>query len=217
MIEQGLQSEQLRRAFLSPPPDSPIGEGCYEPARILRAVLGELSVKENRQLADHARTCGSCALAWKLALEYADEAELRPKRSSSVWRWLPAAAVLVVALVAVGVLAPWEDGGGTGEPVLRSVGTATVRSLVAEEQPLPGAGFVLRWSPGPEGARYDLRVTDRRLNTLHRANAADATEYTVPESALSGLEPGSIVLWQVEMVLPDGRRVTSATFAATLE
>jgi hypothetical protein len=217
MSEQDLRTEELRRAFLAPPPDATLGEGCFEPERILRAVLGELGVKQNRRLADHAATCGSCALAWKLAREFADEAELRSKSSSSVWRWLPAAAVLFVALVAVGVLAPWERRDGSGEPVLRAVSTATVRSLVAEGQSLPRAGFELRWSAGPEGARYDLRVTDRRLNTLHRATSIDATEYTVPQSALSELGSGSIVLWQVEMVLPDGRRVTSATFAAQLE
>jgi hypothetical protein len=217
MSEQDLRTEDLRRAFLAPPPDAPLGEGCYEPERVLRAVLGELSVKENRRLADHAATCGSCALAWKLAREYADEAELRPTPSLRVWRWLPAAAVLVAAVVAVGVFAPWEEGEGKGEPVLRSVSTERVRSLVPEDQPLSRTEFVLRWSGGADGARYDLRITDRRLNTLHRATSIDATEYTVPESALSALEPGSIVLWQVETVLPDGRRATSATFAARLE
>ena len=101
--------------------------------------------------------------------------------------------------------------------MLRTLGDTTIESRLAEGEALAADRFILRWSPGPEGTRYDVRVTDRRLEHLARAVSLERPEYTVSAAVLAGLEPGSVVLWQVEMVLPDGRRFASRTFATRLE
>jgi hypothetical protein len=192
----------------------------------MSAVLGELSIAENRSLADHSAVCPSCTVAWKLAREYAEESGLRTDESAPIivshsWRplsrWIPAAAALAAALVLVAILFPWQGERHSPPPVFRALDQETIESRIPEDEHLPADRFTLRWSPGPEGVRYDIRVTDRRLNHLARAVSLDRPEYSVPAAALAELEPGSLVLWQVEAVLPDGRRIVSKTFATRLE
>jgi len=221
-------SADLKRSFRNPPEGARAEEDCPEPATILRAVLGELNVTRNRSVADHAAVCPSCALAWWLAREYAAEAALEGqtvpetddvsrRAGPPVLRWIPAAAILAAAVLVVVVLAPWPREERPAPPALRSVEYETIESLVPDGSALPADRFVLRWSSGPDGARYAIRVTDRRLDHLADAASLDRPEYTVPESALAGLAPGSLVLWQVETILPDGTRLASMTFAARLE
>ena len=101
-------------------------------------------------------------------------------------------------------------------PVLRTLAQEPIRSLVTEGAALPADGFTLRWTEGPEGSYHAIRVTDRRLNLLAGARSLDEAAYTVPAEALTGLEAGTVILWQVETVLPDGRRVASETFTVKL-
>jgi hypothetical protein len=215
-------SEDLQRRFTEPPEGaSPAGD-CPEAETFLDAVRGRLPPRENRDLADHAAICPSCTVAWKLARDYADEAGLEidaePSRGvSPIRRWAPAAAALAAVVLLAVVLIPWQRETEPTAPVLRTPVQETIESLVPVDARLPAAEFTLRWSPGPQGARYAIRVTDRRLEHLAGAAVLDRPEYTVPEAALSGLEPGSRVLWQVETVLPDGRRIVSATFATEIE
>ena len=75
---------------------------------------------------------------------------------------------------------------------------------------------VLRWSAGPEGARYDVRVTDTALRAIAGAAALSEPEYQVPLESLADLADGDRILWQVETVLPDGSRSTSETFSARI-
>jgi hypothetical protein len=223
--DDDLRSEDLRRRFLDPPDGAGAGPDCPEPETFLRAVLGDLPVAENRRLASHAALCPSCTVAWRLAREYAPEAGLETggarAKARAGWppspRWIPAAAALAAALALVAILIPWGGPGEPGTPVLRAGEAPVVESLVPGESALPRQGFVLRWSPGPEGSRYALRVTDLRLEHVAGAAGLESAEFTVPAEALEGLEPGALVLWQVELILPEGRRVLSETFATRLE
>jgi hypothetical protein len=228
MSERMPPSDDLRRRFLEPPEGAVSEAACPEPERYLRAALGELSAEENRELAEHGAVCPACTLAWKLAGEYAEEAALKTSdRAEGIAEgrvprarrryWLPAAAALAAALALVAVLAPWPGREGAPAPVLRAIEQEAIESLVPEGSSLPADAFTLRWSGGPEGSRFALRVTDRRLEHLAGASALDAREYTVPPEALAYLEPGTMVLWQVEATLPDGRRLVSETFATRLE
>jgi len=219
-------SEDLRESFVSPPDGASAAESCPAPEQILKAVLGELSIEENRSLAGHSALCPACTVAWKLAREYAQESGLQTRevtpivarrRPRPLLRWVPAAAALAAVLALVAILVPWLGERQPTGPVLRAPEQATIESLTPEDEHLPAHRFTLRWSAGPEGARYDIRVTDRSLEHLAGAVSLDRPEYTVPSAALAELEAGSLVLWQVEMVLPDGRRVVARTFAARLE
>jgi hypothetical protein len=222
------QSEDLRRHFLSPPRGATRADGCPEPALIFETAIGESSVEKTRALADHCAECPACSIAWKLAQEYAPESGLPMPAAAEefsdgrwrapLWRrWIPAATAMAAALALVALLVPWREAGGPQDPVLRTLGDTTIESRIAEGEALTADRFLLRWSAGPEGARYDVRVTDRRLNLLARAISLERSEYMVPAAALADLEPGSVVLWQVETTLPDGRRIVSRTFATRLE
>jgi hypothetical protein len=62
-----------------------------------------------------------------------------------------------------------------------------------------------------------LRVTTASLEPVVPLQQLTSPEFQVPEGALSGLSARSVVLWQVEAVLPAGGRARSKTFMATLE
>lgn len=208
--------EALRERFLSPPEGSSRAAHCPRPERYLKATLGELPVRENRALADHAATCAACTVTWRLAREYVATADLPSARASGIRRWLWPAAALAAGMAAVALLGLWQQD-RPSSPTLRNQGKSEIRSLLAEDRAYPREELVLRWSPGPEGSRYDVRVTDRRLN--HVAGGRSLTEpvFPVPGPQLEAIEGGEQVLWQVEMILPDGRRVVSRTFTARLE
>lgn len=228
MKDREFDSGDLRESFLSAPDGTESGRSCPPSEQFLMAVLGELSVAENRSLADHGAVCPSCSVTWKLAREYARETGLAAaKPTSDVMnrsasslvrrRWMPAAVGLAAALALLAVFLPWRSERPREEPVLRALDAVAIESRTPEDAPLAGDRFTLRWSAGPAGASYNLRVTDYRLNPIARAVSLDVPEFTVPATSLKELEPGGLVLWQVETVLPNGRHVVSRTFANHLE
>jgi hypothetical protein len=87
-----------------------------------------------------------------------------------------------------------------------------VQSRVPDAGVLPREAFRLQWAPGPEGARYRIRVTTADLVVLATAADLVAPEFLVEAPLLSQLPAGATVLWQVDAYLPDGERVTSRTF-----
>jgi len=223
MSESHAGSERLRDRFLNSPRETPPEPGCPSPEAILKAVLGESASAENRALAEHAALCAPCAAAWRLAREYANEAELVPdsgaagQPSRTLWRWTPAAVALAAVLLFALFLLPRDSTDPVIDPVLRSLGQKAIESALPPDATLPADGFVLRWVPVSEGARYTIRVTDQRLEPLAGASGLQSAEYAVSAEALAGLEPGSLVLWQVETVLGDGRRIVSETFVTRIE
>lgn len=215
------RDEGLRERYLKPAVGADRGSGCPPPETSLRVVLHELPAAARRAFADHAATCASCAVEWNLAREYVTEARLvaetRPARAGfglRHWAAMAAAAATVAAMI---LFIPRTDEVPPESPVLRTVGPETVASLVDATVGLPADRFVLRWTPGPEGTRYDIRVTDRRLEPLAGARSLQQAEFLVPTEGLTDLESGSVVLWQVESILTDGSRVSSPTFSARLE
>ena len=82
---------------------------------------------------------------------------------------------------------------------------------------LPRERFLLRWSPGPAGSSYTLRVSTGELSPLLSKHELATAEFLVPVETLAKVASGQQVLWQVETRLPDGRRVASETFVVTLD
>ena len=68
----------------------------------------------------------------------------------------------------------------------------------------------LRWKPGPEGSRYQVRVTTEDLRVLTTAVDLTAPELTIPREGLSDVAPNTRVLWQVVVALPGGETVSSS-------
>jgi hypothetical protein len=208
--------ERLRAAFRAREPSDGGGE---HPSgdHLWSAVRGELPAAERRRIVDHTAACATCAEAWRVAVEMnpqgipAAAPATRPRAAMPWLAPLAAAAALAVALGAAfwpgRVAAPDGPGYRGGNP-------AEVQSLVADGEELPREDFRLRWSAGPEGSRYDLRVTSEALEVLVDASDLAETSYVVPPSALTPVPPGGRVLWRVEVVAPDATRTASRTFVA---
>jgi hypothetical protein len=204
------QVEALRAAMAA---DLSSREDCPPSERIWAAALGELPTADAMALLDHSGSCGACAAAFRLARELAAEAApaaavvpLLPRRT----RWAAVAGLAVAASLAVVVVLRARP----VEPVYRGEAGAVVRSLLPDE-PQPRAALILRWE-GPPGARYGVTLTSKDLRKLFRASGLERPEVRVPPSALTGVEPGAELIWQVEATLADGTRSASPAFLLRL-
>jgi hypothetical protein len=213
-----LRDERLRAAFQR------LGDTANDECaaddldRVWRAVAGELSGDERRELIDRLPANPALAQAWRAAHELqsttradasATVAASRKGRIASV-RWLAAAAVLLVAaggLVMIQRSRPPVD-------TFRATSGAVLESLIPADASLPRDDFRLRWTPGPPDTRYQVRVTTGDLRVLTTSGGISQAEYVVPTDALSSVRTGERVLWQVDATFASGERQSSATFAA---
>ena len=224
MSQDDQKLERLRAAFAAPAAAAPDPESCPSPETIWAAVRGELSPRELRKVVEHTAVCAACAEDWRLAAELvrqsAAAAETTPGKvlQGRFGRWRPLAAaaaalaaglLIVVGLYRTGTLGP-------GQPAYREAESETIRSLVAKDQALPRQGAVLRWSPVPGAESYEVRISTEDLRLVLTAQRSNSASYSIPESALASLPPGSKLLWQVDAVFPDGTRRSSPTFSAVV-
>jgi hypothetical protein len=225
MSQDNQELARLRAAFAAPDA-APDPETCPAPEAIWAAVRGELPPRELREVVEHTAVCASCAEDWRLAVELekqsaASQTATVPAgrviqgRFGTLRTWSAAAALAAGLLVAVGL---YRTGNfGPQEPTFREAQGTTVHSLLAEGQALPRQSAVLRWSPVPGAASYDVRISTEDLRLVDTVQGRTATEYRVPDSALAGLPPGTKLLWQVDAVFPDGTRQSSQTFDNRLQ
>jgi hypothetical protein len=188
--------------------------------RIWLAVSGALPPEERRALVDRMAAYPGCAEAWRVAHEMWEASQattvgasaVAPAPATRTPLWLAAAAVLLlgttVGLVTLLNRSPGDE--------FRASPGYVVASLVPPEAVLPRDSFRLRWTPGPEGSRYQVRVTTEDLRLLATANDLAAPEFPVEPALLSSVPSGASVLWQVEVSLPSGEQVTSETFIVRL-
>jgi hypothetical protein len=194
--------------------------------RIWLAVSGQLPPAERQALVDETIRNPAAAEAWRVAREMwlaarsahegSDAAgpPAAPAKRDGRWaaRWLAAAAVLALG-VGLGV---WSLS-RTPADEFRAAGEYRVESLVPAGSALPRQAFRLRWTPGPSGSRYTVRVSTEDLRILTTAADLSVPELAVDAAALAPLGPGATVLWQVDVALPEGDRTSSETFAVRLE
>lgn len=194
-----------------------------EPEQVFDAAAGHLEPSQRAQVIDHIAECAECTEAWRIAMELgvrpseAIPSAVVPARgrveSSSVWKFALAASV-VVGVGAVTYITLREQ---PASPQYRTgIDTAAPVSLVSRGR-LPREQFLLRWSPGPAGSAYDVRVSTADLSALFAQQNLGVSELLVPSDALQRVSAGEQLLWQVEVRLPEGRRVSSETFVVTLE
>jgi hypothetical protein len=216
-----LSDVRLAEAFqaLEDPSGADVPEDLRE--RIWQAVSGALPAEERREIVDRVASDPACAEAWRVAAAMWQASQstapvlraVPPRTTRWAPAWLATAAVLLLG-TAIGVVSllnrPQVD-------EFRASPGVAIESRLAPDVSLPREAFRLRWSPGPEGARYQVRVTTEDLRVL--ATTADLTEaqFTVEPAALAGLASGSRVFWQVEVLLPDGGRVASPTFVTHVQ
>jgi hypothetical protein len=205
--------ERLRDAFRALASASPARCSDEDLDRVWRAVAGELPASERHDLIERLATDPACAEAWRVALELQQpEREGKPAPApvgARMWSpaWIGLAAALVLA-VGVGLFQIQR----APENNFRSEAAYAIESRLASDASLPRDAFVLRWSPGPEGARYQVRVTTEDLRVIATDNHVREPELRVPADALSAVGPGSRVFWQVTASLPSGEIVSSQTF-----
>jgi hypothetical protein len=204
-------AEDLRRAFQALADSS--GECSREDLdRIWLAVSGELPAGQRRELVERLATDPACAEAWRVAHELRRNlptALVQERRPA--WRsapWLAAAAVLLLAASVVFV----SRRDHSGDTTFRDPGRPAIASLVPTDRALPKAAFQLRWSPGPQDSRYQVRVTTEDLRLLTTVGDLTRPEVVIDAASLSDVPEGSRILWQVEVTLPSGERVVSPTF-----
>jgi hypothetical protein len=208
---------RLRRAFetRAAAPATEVSDELRD--QIWLAVSGELPAGDRRGLVDRMASDAACAEAWRAAHELwqASQAHagvmVAPDRMGR-WpsRWLLAAATFLIA-TSIGVVSLLDK---PPADEFRASPGYIVSSLVQAETPLPRDGFRLQWTPGPEGARYRIRVTTEDLQVLATASDLTVAEFIVQPTALARLSNGSSVFWQVDVLLATGERMTSPAFVA---
>jgi len=209
--------ERLREVFAAAPDLAATGPECSDAARIWNAVRGELPPHETHALVDHALDCPACGQAWRLAREVlAESGEALPsaRRGWTAAHWAAVAAVVIAAvLIPVGV----HEWRAPGAPVYRADDRVTIHSLMPDGAALARDAFVLRWTEGPPGTRYSLRLVRSDLSVVAEVHALEAAQYAVPADALAGLSGNTQLYWRVEAHLPDGSEIVSDTFSVRLE
>jgi hypothetical protein len=210
---------RLRSAWAARPPAG-VRPDCPDPGDLWDTAQGRAAPAEARAIVEHLALCAACSEDWRVAAATTAGAPVEAPSAAAATRSIRRswAVAVAAAAVLVALLGPALVGRFGGEdPVrFREPETAAVRSLVGEA-PLPRDRAVLRWSPGPAGARYDLEVATEDLRVVDRARGLDQPTHQIPASALAALASGQRLLWQVEVVAPDGRRTASATFVNGVE
>jgi hypothetical protein len=208
--------EDLKAAFASLSESAIGGPDCPSPEAIWECATGGGSPDRASAVVDHTSRCFACAEAWRLARAFGARTIPEPGSAGSppAWTWTALAAAVVVVAAGIGVVALRR---GAPPVVMRAGEEVAIRSLVPESAPLPREACVLRWSEPAAGARYTVRVGSEDLSPIALRENLDRTEYRVQAKDLEKMPPGSAIVWRVEAVLPDGRRIASPGFRNRLE
>jgi len=209
--------ERLRHAWRERSEAGAPSHDCADPERLWSAVRGEAPREEARRLLLHAARCPACGPALRLAREISAASGLVAANSVRAgipwWGWAAAAAA-ALALLSLPLWLP--SGEQRDAAAYRDPGADAIRSLHPDGEALPRDSFILRWTPGPPGTRYSVRVSQADLTPVASTQALERPAWHVPKEALAGLAEGSVLFWRVEAHLPDGAESASEAFRAQL-
>jgi len=211
---------RLREAFASAAEVAGRGERCPPHEDLWGSVRGELGRRETERLVMHLGECAACATAWRLARDLrSDEPRGAVVAGSAIrfrlhWVRVAAAAAVVVAIVAVGVRL-WAPGRGPAVE-FRSGEGDWIEPLLREGEALPRGHCLLRWTPGPEGTAYRVRVTTEDLEPIASGRGIRVAEFLVPAQELDPVPTGARIVWQVTAHLPDGTKANSRSFTSEI-
>jgi hypothetical protein len=201
--------EALRAAFAARETEPPAG-ACPDALRVWQAAHDELPAPERREIVAHTAACAACAAAWRLARELEPPRPLRAAAAGARPRVLAAAAALLLAAsTALWLRAPVPP------PEFRERSAEAITALGPDV--LSRERCLLRWSPGPLGARDDVWVTSEALVPVYAARGLERSELLVPASALAAYPGGTRLRWRVERRSPQGDVVRSPAFPLRLE
>ncbi len=213
----------LRDAFMTGGWDAP-ADGCPDQGTLWDSAAGTLDPEADEAVLLHLARCGACAASWRLAHEMispgvAENTPVVPlgaHRRHPPWRRpaLLAAAAVVAAGLGLTTALLVHRGQPAFEPVYREQAAATTLQADPETLQLSRTNCLLRWTPGPEGTRYDLTVTDDDLSLLYTRKGLVNSQVLVPPEAIP---PGTAaILWRITAHLPTGGVISSPTFRSDI-
>lgn len=210
MSSQQEEFEKLSRAWAARDQSSaheqhPDAEELYE------AASGNLERKRRLEIIDHVAKCAECTQAWRIALEVGARSEQAPV-TQRPWRFALAASVILAVGLVTYLVIPVDQ----GTPQYRE-GVDPLAPVSAIGSTLPRDRFVLKWSAGPPGTTYLVRLSTADLAPLLDKSDIAVAQLAVPSSVLANVKTGEELFWQVEAQLPNGRRVASHTYVVRLE
>jgi hypothetical protein len=186
--------------------------------QVWRAVSGDLPPETRRAMVARIAVDPAYAEAWRVAheLQQAHRGDLPASALVTPRSWSPAWLGLAAALL-VGVGITLFQIPRQPENTFRTQAPYAVESPIPSDASLARDAFVLRWTPGPEGSRYQLRLTTEDLRVVAAASDIGTPEYRVPADSLSNLPAGSRLFWQVVVSMPNGERISSPTFVVRVQ
>lgn len=218
MSDAQREFETLARAFAAREGKHDTSSACPPAEQLFEAASGGLDREQRLKLVDHVSQCAECAQEWRLAMELGARPASRFENSGRARA--PMFALAASVILAVGLTTYFVRPGH--EP--RQEESAQYRDAAPGLTPVSRTGdrlsrdrAVLRWSPGPEGSTYAVRLTTADLVLVLEQQDMTSAELAVPAAMLEKVPSGEHLLWQVEVHLPDGQRVASQTYAVTLD
>lgn len=212
----GFDDAALRGAFGSIAETAARGERCPAPEALWDSTAGGLDRRERTGVFLHLGECSTCATAWRLARELrAGEPPARVVRGPAPWfraHRVHLAAAAAMLVIAVGIAVLWRQPGRGPAAEFRAKEMDWIRPAIPAGEPLARERCLLRWTPGPEGTTYDVRVTTEDLDPVARGRGLERAEFQVPAASLAGMAAGDRIVWQVTAHLPDGGTADSRSF-----
>jgi hypothetical protein len=212
VTERHATNDRLRQAFHELAETTTAECSPEDLARIWRALDGDMPPEERRLMVERLAIEPALAEAWRLAYQLRQGVAGATVESPAWWRrptsWLAAAAVALLA-VTVGLIVPNRD--RVSDDAMRDAGVTRVEPLPSTDT-LPRDGFRLRWTAGPAGSRYDVRVTTEDLRLLANVTGLTQPEVLIDPRLLQDVPSGARVFWQVDVILSTGVREASRTF-----
>jgi len=209
------QIEALQQAFTSIPAGARC-EDCPEPDVLWAAVNLELPAKERRRIVQHAAVCSACAEDWRVTWKLSQEQRRSEDPSNGevirgpwtrfqdAWPQVAAAALVVLAVGVGGLVfhqAPESRFRGESDRTVRGTTLGKLQLLVPEGSVVAKDQVILKWTPGPEGAQYDVKVTSPEGDLLYTASDLTTTFVEVPAKNLASVDE---IYWQVQWIGPMG-------------
>jgi hypothetical protein len=218
MTNGGFEDDRLREAFALSDGLPGRQEECPTPERLWESAREELGARESEAVIRHLAVCAPCSAAWRIARDLAGDRAPAVATRRFDWRrgWAPLAAAAML-IVAVGLTLERVGTRPTGPPAYRAEEGSWIRPRADTPTAMPRDRFVLRWSQGPEGSTYDVRVVAAGHGPLARGLRLDRPEFSVPAASLAGIPAGTKILWQVTVYFSDGRIADSSTFITEVE